>query len=265
MNKKIVLTALFLLLSGPCFSQDLVAPREVGDTVLYGIDFDSLSDEEKASLSGAGPEKTPFWADRTEIRLGEHYLLYMPPKETNPLFPGPIEIIYFYYPGSDWTARSDKIIREWAGKLPVSVKFKPTPAFIFDDWWFLVRISLAFKHLGIENRAVPALIDKLHREGSKFNPVNTIELRSFLSSQGIEVKEFEKAVNSHEVRSKLIGVEKATKMYNIKTVPSIVVDGRFLVQAREDRAPAEILATSTTLVEIAQEARNLGGYERLNK
>lgn len=265
MNKKIISAALFFLLSSSCFGQELVTPKEVGDTVLYGIDYDSLSESEKASLNGTEVEKTPSWMDRTEINLGEHYLLYMPPKITDPTFPGPIEIIYFYYPGSDWTARSDRIIRKWASQLPVAVKFKPTPALIYEDWWFLARISLAFEYLGVEKTVVPSLIDKLHKEKGNFNPARTIDLKNFLSSQGISKEEFEEAVNSDEVKSKLLSLEKVTRMYQIKTVPSIVIDGRFLVQAREDRAPAEILATSTTLVEIAQEARNLGSYKKLNE
>ena len=121
-------------------------------------------------------------------------------------------------------------LAHWLKKLPANAQFVRMPATAAPHWQIHAQTYYTFDALGA--------LDKLH--GAFFKAVQEQKggglndekgIADFAASHGIDRKKFTEAFNSFGVRLKLEKAKQINQDLNINSVPTLVVDGRYLTTA----------------------------------
>ena len=76
-----------------------------------------------------------------------------------------------------------------------------------------------------------------------------------MSHNGLDKQKFIDTYRSPEIQAKLAAAREMTQSYEIKGVPSIVVDGKFVTSARMAGGTRELMQVVDQLVELARKER----------
>jgi protein dithiol oxidoreductase (disulfide-forming) len=106
-------------------------------------------------------------------------------------------------------------------------------------------------------KAVPAIDDAffgaIHRERRKLDSESAIA--AWVAGQGIDRAAFEKAYRSFSVQLQTKRAEDMSRKVRLPSVPSLVVDGRYLVPIADDGDFRDQLALVNALIERARRER----------
>ena len=80
-------------------------------------------------------------------------------------------------------------------------------------------------------------------------------MAGWVSHNGLDKQKFVDTFRSPEIQAKLATARAMTQRYDIKGVPSIVVDGKFLTSARMAGGTRELMLAVDRLVELARAER----------
>jgi len=75
------------------------------------------------------------------------------------------------------------------------------------------------------------------------------------SRNGIEREKFAQAYASESVRTKVAQARELLKSYDVKAVPTFIVDGKFLTSARLAGGTQQVVGVLDRLVRLAREER----------
>ena len=78
---------------------------------------------------------------------------------------------------------------------------------------------------------------------------------SWVAKNGVDKEKFMSAYNSPETQAKLAMAREMTRNYEIKGIPSIVIDGKFVTSARMAGGTRELMQLVDRLVELARKER----------
>ncbi|KEY91356.1 thiol:disulfide interchange protein DsbA [Candidatus Photodesmus blepharus] len=84
--------------------------------------------------------------------------------------------------------------------------------------------------LKIENKMVPVLFNRIHDMRS--TPKNEAELRQIFLDEGIDPVQYDKVFSSFAVDGMVRFFDKRFRNANLSSVPAIIVNGRYLIQAK---------------------------------
>ena len=192
------------------------------------------------------------------VVTGQDFTKYDQPLRKTPGTEHQIEIIYFFWYGSPWSYKIDKQLRQWAATRPYPIHFQPSPAAFSNSRQepyevFGARIFFALQQLNKEEEISPLLLEAVHKNYVNLSdPSSVID---WMDSHGIPKEIFLKTLNSPQVKSSAASVNYVMDMYNIKSVPSVVIDGQYLIRA-DDKMP---LDRWLGVVEFMADKLSLGG------
>ncbi|HWN06180.1 MAG TPA: thiol:disulfide interchange protein DsbA/DsbL [Steroidobacteraceae bacterium] len=142
----------------------------------------------------------------------------------------------------------------WSAGLPKDVKADRAAVSIGHATW--VAAGQAFYAL-TAMKAVPAIDDAffgaIHRERRKLN--DEVAIAAWVAGQGIDRAAFEKAYRSFSVQLQTKRAEDQSRKVRLPSVPSLVVDGRYLVPIVGDGDFRDQLALVNALIERARRER----------
>jgi thiol:disulfide interchange protein DsbA len=95
--------------------------------------------------------------------------------------------------------------------------------------------------------------DNFHFDGVKLN--EEAPMVNWVSHNGLDKEKFVRIYHSPEIQAKLDAAREMTQNYEIKGVPSIVVDGKFVTSARMAGGTRELMQVVDQLVELARKER----------
>ena len=149
---------------------------------------------------------------------------------------GKVEVLEFFAYGCIHCANLEPALEAWAKKQPADVKFKriPSPAPIMGIDSTVLYYSL--EALGQIDRLHPKLFDAIHLE--KVTMGNPAVLNKWLEKNGVDPKKYEEAQKSFSVVTKSKRAYKMVEDYKIHATPTMVVNGRFLLEQGTTGAPA---------------------------
>ena len=143
----------------------------------------------------------------------------------------------------------------WSAGLPKDVKADRAAVSIGHASW--VAAGQAFYALSAM-KAVPAIDDAffgaIHRERRKLT--DEAAIAAWVAGQGIDRAEFEKAWRSFSVQLQAKRAEDQSRKVRLPSVPSLVVDGRYLVPIADDGDFRDQLALVEALIERARRERS---------
>lgn len=186
---------------------------------------------------------TPCFADTstelTSVVPGKDFFVYDKPLRTATAS-DQIEIIYFYWYGSPWSAEIDRDLRLWAKTRPYSVRFVPSPAsFGANHQIFGARVFYALQLLNKEAELSPLLLEAVSSKRLNFDSIPVVI--KWMDEHGIPEKDFLAALNDPRTKANTASVAKVMKMYNIESVPTVVLNGKYMVRAYDKVPPQKFL------------------------
>lgn len=137
-----------------------------------------------------------------------------------------IEVIEFFSYGCPHCNDLEPILQAWMKTLPPDVQFRRVPVMFQQRWEGLARIYYTLDAMGEETRLSPEVFRAIH--------VNNLPLyddKAFFdwaASKGLDRARVAEVYNSFGVTSKFNRAKALAQAYNIQSVPTVIVDGKFV-------------------------------------
>lgn len=120
-------------------------------------------------------------------------------------------------------------LTRWLKKLPANARFVRTPATASPRWAIHAQAYYTFEALGAMEKLHGAFFKAVQEKPDALNDEKGIA--DFAARHGIDRKKFTEAFNSFGVRLKLEKAKQVNQDLNINSVPTLVVDGKYLTSA----------------------------------
>lgn len=137
-------------------------------------------------------------------------------------------------------------LEHWAGSMGSVITYRRMPAVTNDQMQLLARAFYAAEALGVMGKSHSRLFHAIHE--SRRQMTSERDLIEFFDELGVAQKDFERAMNSKYVNDKLRRAKSIANRFGIQGAPSIVVDGRYLVDPSMVRNPQEFVEVIDFLV-----------------
>ena len=158
------------------------------------------------------------------VEEGKEYLRL---KNPQPVESGKkIEVIEFFSYGCPHCADLEPILQGWVKTMPADVQFRRIPVMYQERWIPLAKVYYTLDALGEEKRLSPEVFSALHSRGMSLWQDKTFF--DWAASQGIDRKKVEDMYNSFAISGKVNRARQAAEAYQIQSVPTFVVDGKFV-------------------------------------
>ncbi len=144
--------------------------------------------------------------------------------------PGKIEVLEFFWYGCPHCHHLEPLIEPWSKKLPPDVVFRRVPAVFNQNWEAAARVHYALDAMGQLDRLHKPFFDAIHNDGLRY--IDRGQLEAWLTKNGIAIDKYTAMSKSFAVESKVRRAIQLTNEYKIEGVPTVIVNGRFMVGAQ---------------------------------
>ena len=139
---------------------------------------------------------------------------------------GKVEVIEFFSYACPHCYRFEPFIEKWQESKSDNVEFIHVPAVFNKNWEALANLYYAAEWLGVEEKMHPVIFEAMHGgEGKKARSFD--DLKAIFEANGISGEKLDKAMNEFSVANKTLKAKRMTQAYGIKSVPNIVVQGKY--------------------------------------
>ena len=184
-------------------------------------------------------------------QLGRDYVRLDPPR---PVASGDkIEVIEFFYYGCPVCYELEPALARWYFNSPGAVALRRVPALSSDNWDHFAKLFYALESVGQLERLHWPVYDQFHFDGVKLN--EEAEMVNWVGKNSVDKDKFIAAYRSPAIQAKLATARQMIQAYDIKGVPSIVVDGKYVTSARMAGGTRELMQVIGQLVELARKER----------
>ena len=184
-------------------------------------------------------------------QLGKDYTRLDPPR---PVTSGDkIEVIEFFYYGCPVCYELEPVLARWYFNSPGTIDLRRVPALSSDNWDDFAKLFYALEAVGQLGRLHWPVYDNFHFDGVKLN--EEAVMLNWVGKNKVDKENFAAAYRSPEVQAKLAAARQMIQTYDIKGVPSIVVDGKYVTSARQAGGTRELMQVVEKLVEMARRER----------
>ena len=205
--------------------------------------------------SQAAAQTKPHLPKVTYVVKGQDFTKFETPLPTTKGQPNQVEVVYFFWYGSDLSWKIDREMRQWAATRPFPVRLSPSPAILGDSPYQVLgaRIFFTLTHLNREGDLGPLFFQAVQTK--QVDMTNPQAIVDWFVAHGIPERQFLTTINSNQVKSMTFGVYRTMKAYQVESVPTMVLDGQYQVRATT-KVSAERVAAVT---QFMAEKLTLGG------
>lgn len=183
---------------------------------------------------------------------GTDYQAIKPPQPTSD--PSKIVVTEFFSYQCPHCFRFAKPYEAWIAKLPADVKAERVAVSIGHQAW--LPAAQAFYAL-TAMKQVPAIDDALfgaiHRQRLQLD--TEAALTDWVGRQGIDKAAFSQAYQSFSVKLNTKRADDLSRSYRLPSVPTLAIDGRYLIPIADDGNFGDQLEVANALIEEARRAR----------
>lgn len=179
---------------------------------------------------------------------GQHYTVLDSPIDTPD--DGTVEVMEYFSYACPHCFTFDPMLGEWVDDLPDDVSFRRTPALFNRLYQWLAQVYYTADVLGVLDRSHEAFFRLIHEDRQLPNSID--KLAAFYDDYGVEPAEFEKAFTSFGVRTLLQQAQARGRRYQeggVGGVPTLVVDGRYVIDTRQAGGYEGMLDVAEWLIE----------------
>jgi len=190
-------------------------------------------------------------AQAPQLQAGRNYTRLDPPL---PVATGSrIEVIEFFYYGCPICYEFQPHFSRWQIQAPEYVAVRRVPVLSSENWEPLTKLYYALEILGELNRLHWPVYDNFHFDGVKLNDERV--MADWVSRNGIDRQKFVAAYSSAEVAKRLEQSREMVKTYDVRGVPTVVIDGKYAASARLAGGTRQLAQIVDLLVKQARKER----------
>ncbi len=151
---------------------------------------------------------------------------YVRLSQPQPVPPGKIEVVEFFWYGCPHCNSFEPMIEAWAKKLPDDVVFRRVPV-AFRDEPFVVhqKIFYALEGLGQIDAMHRKVFYAIHNDRMRLDKLS--DIAAFMGKNGVDAAKFTDMFNSFSVQTKANQARKLAEAYRIDGVPAMGIQGRY--------------------------------------
>lgn len=138
---------------------------------------------------------------------------------------GKVQVIEFFSYGCPHCYNFEPHIEKWLAGKPDNIEFVRIPAVFSKNWEVLASLYYAAEVLGVQEKMHPLIFNAMHGKGKKVRSFD--DLKAVFIANGVSGDKLEQALNSFTVAAKTRRAKTMTQSYGIKSVPNIVVQGKY--------------------------------------
>ena len=154
---------------------------------------------------------------------GRHYTVVR--GETPPSVPaGKVEVREFFWYGCPHCYTLEAYLDKW--QKPDAAEFVLTPTLLGKNWVDHAYAYYALKALGRLDELHPVLFEALHVKKKRLSTIG--QMAKFFEGHGIKAAKFREAAESFTVATQVKIAERLAREYGISSVPTFVINGRYL-------------------------------------
>ena len=164
-----------------------------------------------------------------------------------------IEVIEFFSYGCPHCSDLEPYLDAWLAKLSPDVQFRRVPVMFQQRWEALAKIYYTLDAMGEEQRLSPEVFKAIH-----VSNLPLYQEKSFFdwaATKGLDRAKVEQVYGSFAVNSKFNRAKALAQTYNIQSVPTVVVDGKFVTASDRVGRHAALPAAIDELVAKARAER----------
>ena len=165
-----------------------------------------------------------------------------------------VEVREIFWYGCPHCYTLETTLTPWLKTLPKNAKFIRTPgAFWASTGEAHARAYYAFEAMNLVDKLHPALFAAIHAQNRPLIDENSIGF--FVGGKGVDEKAFRNAYNSFAVTAKVKSAKKFSEQGGIKSVPTLIVDGRYLTTSTMTGTHEDMMKTVDFLIKKAAAQR----------
>ena len=171
-----------------------------------------------------------------------------------PVTTGPrIEVIEFFYYGCPICYEAQPHLARWLNKVANDVTLRRVPAISSDGWEPFARSFYALETMGDLARLHWPIYDNFHFDGKDLKDQATMV--EWVGRNGLDMQKFKQLWESEATTEKVHAAHKMLELYNIRGVPSFVIDGKYVTSARMAGSTKQMMDVVDVLVSRARAER----------
>lgn len=164
-----------------------------------------------------------------------------------------IEVIDFFFYACPYCYELLPRLDLWLKRQPADVAFRRVPVVRHDSWAPLANIYYTLEAMGADERLHGAVYRGYHVDDLPLNQEKIIA--EWAEKQGLDRDKFMAIYGSDETRRKVERARKMTMDYDIRSTPSVVVDGRYLTSSSMTPGVPQVIPVLDGLVRLARQQR----------
>ncbi|MFN4263491.1 MAG: thiol:disulfide interchange protein DsbA/DsbL [Thioalkalivibrionaceae bacterium] len=165
-----------------------------------------------------------------------------------------IEVVEVFWYGCPHCNAFQPTVGPWIDSLDDDVAFRHLPAPFNPMWALHARAYYAAKNLGIESEFHSAFFAAIHDQQRNLN--NASAIARFATVFGVTREDFQTAMTTEAVDAQIEADLANLRVWRVDGVPSLVVDGRFLIGAGMAGSHARMIEIADALISAVRQQRS---------
>ncbi|MDQ6619634.1 MAG: thiol:disulfide interchange protein DsbA/DsbL [Pseudomonadota bacterium] len=164
-----------------------------------------------------------------------------------------VEVIEFFSYGCPHCADLEPVIEDWLKTLPPDVQFRRVPVLFQPRWVSLAKVYYTLEALGAASKLTPEVFSAVHKQGIDLSNEKTFF--DWAATKGLDRKKVEDMYGSFGINGKVNRAKSLGGTYNVQSVPTVIVDGKFMTASDRVGTHAQLPAAINALVDKARAER----------
>lgn len=164
-----------------------------------------------------------------------------------------IEVIEFFYYGCPICYELQPLMSRWLVGAPNYVAHRRVPVSSADGWESFARLFYTLEIMGQIPRLHWPVYDNFHFDNVQLNQEKVMQ--DWVARNGLDRDKFTEVYNSAEVKAKIDESRELIKNYDVRGVPTIAVDGKYVTSARLAGGTRQLMLLVDDLVKQARKER----------
>jgi thiol:disulfide interchange protein DsbA len=136
-----------------------------------------------------------------------------------------VEVIEFFWYGCPHCRDFEPTMLSWAAELPDNVTLVQMPVMFGGPADLHAQMYYALEGMGELERLHGKIFDAMHVDKRDLKTRAAVD--AFLEENGVDMAQFDEAMGSFAVAAKANRARALMRRYGVRSVPSLVVDGRY--------------------------------------
>jgi len=147
----------------------------------------------------------------------------------------------------------EPMLAPWVKELPADVSFENMPVVFSRSHELMARAYYVAELLGIKEQVHQAIYDAIHLQRVRFRDAE--QVADLFANYGADRDKVLKEMNGFSVGMKIKMGSSRVKGYEVQGVPSMIVNGKYIVSATEAGSNANMLKVVEHLIEKERSAK----------